>query len=128
MTCPASFSSAIEPRECGVDGQQVEAALGRLARQRPGQREDRPQAEHDRQEVADAPGHEAAERVEVDRLAEQAADRGRQRGQAGDERLAELDRRELRRDAYGAPVAIMNSAATPPTRIAARRLSRTVLP
>ena len=59
--------------------EQVEAALGGLAGERPGQGDDRPQAEQDRQEVADAPGQEAAQRLEVDRLAEQAAEGRRQR-------------------------------------------------
>ena len=63
VTWPASFSSAIVRRRLRRRRQQVEAALGRLAGQRPGQRDDRPQAEHDRQEVADAPGQEAAHRA-----------------------------------------------------------------
>src|SRR6185295_10567188 len=37
--------------------------------------------------------------LQIDRLAEQAPERGRQQGQARDERLAQLDGRELRRDA-----------------------------
>ena len=91
VTCPATFSSAIVRLLCGVDAEQIEAPLGRLAGERPRQGDDRPQTEQDRQEVADAPGQEAAQRLEVDRLSQQAAQRQWQRRQPGDELAPELD-------------------------------------
>ena len=66
-------------------GQQVEAALGGLAGERSRQGDHRPQAEQHRQRVPDAPGQEAAHRLEVDRLAEEPAEREREGRQPGDE-------------------------------------------
>ena len=95
VTWPASFCERDRPTALRRRREQVEAALGRLAGQRAGQGDDRPQPEQDRQGVADAPGQEPAHRLDVDRLAEEAAQGRRQRGQSGDEQAPQLDRREL---------------------------------
>lgn len=76
-------------------GHDIEAAPRRLAGERPRQGQDGPQPEDDGQGVPDAPGQEPAERLDIDRLAEQAAQGQRQGLDAADELLAELDRGEF---------------------------------
>ena len=85
------------PAALGRGRQEVETAAGGLAGQGPGQGEDRPQPQEDRQRITDAPREEAAQSLQVDRLAEQASQRERQGRQGRDELVAKRDRGELRR-------------------------------
>ena len=80
---------------------EVEAALARLAGERARQGDHRPQPEDRDQRVADPPRQESTERLDSDRLAEQAAQGERQRGESRDELLSKLDRRELGRGPVG---------------------------
>ena len=93
---PAQLLEGDRPTAHGRRGQQVEAALGGLPGQRARQRQDGPQPEHDRRDVADAERDPATERVDVDRRAEQAPEDRRQGAHPAHEQRPRLRRRELR--------------------------------
>ena len=127
MTCPTSFWRAIERRLTRRRGQQVEAALGGFAGERP----DSARTDHSPSmtgsDVADAPGDEAAERVDVDRLRRA----GRGRPAAGS---AIWPTSSARASGVVNSVAVRRGGGeheqrrrASPTIRAARRLSRTVL-
>ena len=105
---------------------EVEAAVGRFAGERPGEGDDGPESQEDRQEVADAPGQEPAERLDVDGSPSRPWKTGGREVicDANSARCAAV----VNSVPYGAPVRSMNRPPTIPTTRAARRLSRRVLP